>query len=114
MSRCLEPWLPHAPAQLSEWQANEALGPPLSTESRAEDAARDQLVCRCLPGMEDAHPQAYLFCADRWPDCSTKRSLWGGLPALSFWCLGRRHPNSISLESIVGLRPQSFANVMFV
>lgn len=72
MPECLEPWLPRVAAQSSEWRANEALEPLLSTESRAEDAAREQLVYCCLPGMEDAHPQADLFCAGRWPDGSTK------------------------------------------
>lgn len=52
--------------------------------------------------------------AGRRPDGATERGLSGGPAAPAFWRLGRGHPNSISPESVAGLRPGGFSNVMFV
>lgn len=112
----LDPQLPRALARLYEWRAGErgsgaaALDPELGG-GLGPGTAGVPLLARYGGCLSSGGP--FLRGPAR-PDGATKRGRSGGLAALAFWRLGRRHPNSISPESVAGLRPRSFANAMFV
>lgn len=107
--------VPGGPAPPSEWRTSEAPGPLLATESRAEDArpgnGERSAACQVWRPPSLGPPRLR---AGRRPESATGRGLLGGPAALAFGRLGCSHPDSISPESVAGLRPGGSANVMFV